>query len=491
MNGLNYLYTMNRKSNDNGTDEYYYVVDGFPLDSEEASNLGDVEENEYEAIINTFKTGEPQLADLTYDEEYGANVAAYVPIRNSNGEMIGLVGADYNADDVYKLMNDKKRQLFIYTIVILLVFVCVIYIIARMINRPLKQLTLEMRKVKTGDFTVQLETNRKDEIGELTNSFNDMVNNIKNMIQTIDHSSKKLTLSSEEMAMTAEQNTSMTESLTEEIQGIMYGAKRQVDIISNAADTIREMSNEVLQISNNIAEVSSSSEMAYQTSISGRDQLEHAIKQMEQIKSTQYHSSEVIKDLGEKSNEINEIVVMITDIADQTNLLALNAAIEAARAGEYGKGFAVVSEEVRKLAEQSGDAANRIASLIQEIQWKTKDAIKTMNNSNQEVEKGTIVMINTSEVFNKINKAIHVVTEQIEEVNETISQLSQGSMKIVEIINEVHEIAQQSSNKTTDFAELNEGQLALTEEVYASIEQLREMSEHLKTMVGQFKIEKN
>ncbi len=491
MNGLNYLYTMKSKKNDDGSSEYYYVVDGLPLDSDDASSLGEVEQNEYEALINTFKTGETQVGELTYDKEYGANVSAYVPIRNSNGEMIGLIGADYNADHIYELMNDKKRELMIYTIVVLLVIICVIYFVARMINRPLKRLTLEMRKVKTGDFTVHLETKRKDEIGELTNTFNDMVNNVKNMIRTIDDSSQKLTLSSEEMSMTAEHNTTMTETLTEAIQGIMYGANRQVDIISNAADTIKEMSNEILQISKNIEEVSSSSEFATKTSINGREQLEHAIKQMEQIKSTQYHSSEVIKDLGEKSNEINEIVVMITDIADQTNLLALNAAIEAARAGEYGKGFAVVSEEVRKLAEQSGDAASRIASLIQEIQMKTKDAMETMVNSNQEVDKGTIVMVNTSEVFDKINNAIHVVTEQIEEVNKTIAQLSQGSVKIVEIIHEVHEIAQQSTNKTNDFAELTEEQLALTEEVYASIEQLREMSEQLETMVGQFKYEKN
>ncbi|MEL3962773.1 methyl-accepting chemotaxis protein [Lysinibacillus endophyticus] len=491
MNGLNYLYTMKSKKNDDGSSEYYYVVDGLPLDSDDASSLGEVEQNEYEALINTFKTGETQVGELTYDKEYGANVSAYVPIRNSNGEMIGLIGADYNADHIYELMNDKKRELMIYTIVVLLVIICVIYFVARMINRPLKRLTLEMRKVKTGDFTVHLKTKRKDEIGELTNTFNDMVNNVKNMIRTIDDSSQKLTLSSEEMSMTAEHNTTMTETLTEAIQGIMYGANRQVDIISNAADTIKEMSNEILQISKNIEEVSSSSEFATKTSINGREQLEHAIKQMEQIKSTQYHSSEVIKDLGEKSNEINEIVVMITDIADQTNLLALNAAIEAARAGEYGKGFAVVSEEVRKLAEQSGDAASRIASLIQEIQMKTKDAMETMVNSNQEVDKGTIVMVNTSEVFDKINNAIHVVTEQIEEVNKTIAQLSQGSVKIVEIIHEVHEIAQQSTNKTNDFAELTEEQLALTEEVYASIEQLREMSEQLETMVGQFKYEKN
>ncbi|MEL4026625.1 methyl-accepting chemotaxis protein [Lysinibacillus endophyticus] len=491
MDGLNYLYTMKSKKNDDGSSEYYYVVDGLPLDSDDASSLGEVEQNEYEALINTFKTGETQVGELTYDKEYGANVSAYVPIRNSNGEMIGLIGADYNADHIYELMNDKKRELMIYTIVVLLVIICVIYFVARMINRPLKRLTLEMRKVKTGDFTVHLETKRKDEIGELTNTFNDMVNNVKNMIRTIDDSSQKLTLSSEEMSMTAEHNTTMTETLTEAIQGIMYGANRQVDIISNAADTIKEMSNEILQISKNIEEVSSSSEFATKTSINGREQLEHAIKQMEQIKSTQYHSSEVIKDLGEKSNEINEIVVMITDIADQTNLLALNAAIEAARAGEYGKGFAVVSEEVRKLAEQSGDAASRIASLIQEIQMKTKDAMETMVNSNQEVDKGTIVMVNTSEVFDKINNAIHVVTEQIEEVNKTIAQLSQGSVKIVEIIHEVHEIAQQSTNKTNDFAELTEEQLALTEEVYASIEQLREMSEQLETMVGQFKYEKN
>ncbi|SOC18051.1 methyl-accepting chemotaxis protein [Ureibacillus xyleni] len=490
-NGLNYLYTMNRRSNDSGTYEYFYVVDGFPLDSADASTIGDVEENEYEALINTFETGETQVGELTYDKEYGANVSAYVPIKNSNGDMIGLIGADYNGDRIYELMSDKKREVIVYTIIALLVIVCVIYFVARMINRPLKQLTMEMRKVKMGDFTVRLETSRKDEIGELTNSFNDMVNNVKNMIRTIDDSSKKLTLSSEEMSSTAEHNSNMTENLTEAIHNIMYGAKRQVDIIGNAADTIKVMSNEIIQISKNIAEVSSSSEIANETSINGKTQLEQAIQQMEKIKNTQYHSSEVIKDLGEKSNEINEIVVMITDIASQTNLLALNAAIEAARAGEYGKGFAVVSDEVRKLAEQSGDAASRIAGLIKEIQMKTKDAMETMINSNHEVDKGTTVMVNTGDVFNKINNAIHVVTDQIEQVNTTIAQLSQGSTKIVEIINEVFEIARQSSDKTTDFAELTEGQLALTEEVYASIEQLREMSEQLEEMVGQFTFEKN
>ncbi|RUL53557.1 methyl-accepting chemotaxis protein [Lysinibacillus antri] len=489
LNGLKYLYTMNRMSKDDGAYEYFYVVDGAPLDSDDASALGEVEEHEYESLIQAFETNEAQIGELSYSKEYGATVTAYVPIMQ-NGEIMGVVGADFNADRIYELMNEEKKSTIIFTIIVLLVIILVIYLVARMINRPLKQLTLEMRKVKNGDFTVQLETTRKDEIGELTHSFNDMVNNVKGMIQTINQSSRKLASSSEEMSSTAEHNSSMTETLTTAIQGIMQGADRQVSIISNAAETIKEMSGEIQRITHNIAEVSASSELANDVSENGKMQLEHAIKQMEQIKNAQYHSSEVIKELGVKSNEINEIVVMITDIANQTNLLALNAAIEAARAGEYGKGFAVVSDEVRKLAEQSGDAANRIAGLINEIQLKTSDAIKTMENGNKEVEEGTAVIVNTNAIFNKINQAIHVVTNQIEMVNDSIIQLSTGSTKIVEVVEEVHDIAKHSSDQTTNFAELTEEQLALTEEVYASIEQLREMSEQLDVMVSQFKIER-
>lgn len=488
MNGLKYLYTMARSSTNNGGYEYYYVVDGSPLNSEDASALGDVEENQYDELIQTFETGKTQIGEFTYDEEYGATVTAYVPITNNKGETIGVVGADFDAENIYQLMNDKKKYMILMTVAVLAVMILVIFIITRMLIKPLKELSLQMKKVRTGDFNVQLQTKRKDEIGELTHSFNEMVEDVKGMIHTVNLSSKKLTVSSEELAGTADQNSSTSELLSEAVQDITQGANRQVAIISNAVEMIQEMTTSLGTISNNLLEVSASSQTANTISINGKNQVEKAIEQIEHIKNAQFHSSQVMKELGEKSKEIDEIVVVITDIASQTNLLALNASIEAARAGEHGRGFAVVSEEVGKLAEQSAGAAKGISHLIKEIQLKTQDAVETMENGNREVERGTIEFVNVSHAFNQINEAIQSVAGQIKLVSESILLLSSGSAQIVQVIGEVHDIADHFSHATGDFAELTDSQLAMIQEVNASIEQLNEMSGQLENLVHQFKI---
>lgn len=488
MNGLKYLYTMARSSTNNGGYEYYYVVDGSPLNSEDASALGDVEENQYDELIQTFETGKTQIGEFTYDEEYGATVTAYVPISNNKGETIGVVGADFDAENIYQLMNDKKKYMILMTVAVLAIMILVIFIITRMLIKPLKELSLQMKKVRTGDFNVQLQTKRKDEIGELTHSFNEMVEDVKGMIYTVNLSSKKLTVSSEELAGTADQNSSTSELLSEAVQDITQGANRQVAIISNAVEMIQEMTTSLETISNNLSEVSASSQTANTISINGKNQVEKAIEQIEHIKNAQFHSSQVMKELGEKSKEIDEIVVVITDIASQTNLLALNASIEAARAGEHGRGFAVVSEEVGKLAEQSAGAAKGISHLIKEIQLKTQNAVETMENGNREVERGTIEFVNVSHAFNQINEAIQSVAGQIKLVSESILLLSSGSAQIVQVIGEVHDIADHFSHATGDFAELTDSQLAMIQEVNASIEQLNEMSGQLENLVHQFKI---
>lgn len=153
-----------------------------------------------------------------------------------------------------------------------------------------------------------------------------------------------------------------------------------MEVIANANDTIKEMSAGLDHITKNLSLVTRSSQTAKDASNNGRLKIEKAVDQIRQIHQSQHHSSQVMKELGIKSKEIDEIVVVITDIANQTNLLALNAAIEAARAEEHGKGFAIVSEEVRKLAEQSARAAEKISSLIKEIHLKTEDAVQTIDN---------------------------------------------------------------------------------------------------------------
>ena len=486
MNGLEYLYTMDRREVQGGNYEYYYVLNG-STDETEGANLGDIENNQYEELVRTFEEGTSQLGEFTVDE-YGAIVTAYVPIKNNNGEVVGVVGADFNAQQIEQLLSSKKNQIIFYTILSLIVMVSIIYIATRMIVKPLKVLTQEMNKVRTGDFTVQLESTRKDEVGKLTRSFNQMVEEIKLMIHTVKNNSNRLAISSEELANTAEQNTSTSESVTEAIQEITQGANRQLEIISSVSQTVQQMNNRIELVTRSLAEVATSSQTANDVSVEGEGKMKDAMQQFEHIKHVQLHSSKVIQELGTKSKEIDEIVVVITDIANQTNLLALNAAIEAARAGAHGKGFAVVSDEVRKLAEQSADAAKRISDLIQEIQFKTTDAVHVMENADKEVEKGTAVIIQTGQTFSEINASIQHVTDQIQEVNGAITALASSGVEIVQVMSEIESIATHSTEETEHFANLTENQLAMIEEVHASIDQLTEMSNKLDELVNQFQV---
>lgn len=487
MNGLKYLYTMNRKKVGNDY-QYYYIVDGYPLDSDDASALGDVEDNHYPDLIKAFDTGKAQIGELTYDKEYGATLTAYVPILDSNGTMVGAVGADFNADHIYQLMNSKKHELIITILILLAIVFVVILFFVRMLVSPLKQLMRETDRVKKGDFTVHVNLNRKDEIGELAKNFNQMVNNLKIMIQGVKDSSFILQSSTHDLSGSSAQTAEATEHIQASIEQISIGANRQGNLIEDSTKTIEAMSDKIQSIVQRLDDVSDMSIKTNQISDDGNIQIQQTISQINSIQTVQEHSVEVIKDLDIKTKEINEIVRVITDIANQTNLLALNAAIEAARAGEHGKGFAIVSEEVRKLAEESAVAAEKISNLTNEIQQKTADAITTIDQSTKEVEYGAKVVTQSGEAFYKIQNAIRFMKNQIDSVAASVHEFSSGISEVVLKTSEVNSIAKESASSMNDFVNHIQEQGAMVEEINASTEQLKEMADNLEELINKFNI---
>lgn len=486
-NSLKYLYTMNRREKENGY-EYFYVVDGFPLESDEASELGDIEENYYENLVTAFDTKQAQLGELTNDEEYGATVTAYVPILDDKGEIAGVIGADFNADNIYQLMQTEKRKAILMSGLILLVGIVIIFILARYLVKPLKNLIMQIKKVQSGDFTVLLETKRQDEVGELTLAFNEMIQDLKEMIKGIYKGSEQLHQSAKSLSESSNLAVAAASDSNDKVYSLTDGSKRQVEIVQDAASTITEMSVGIEAIAKNLDEVASSSLIATKASEGGRQQIEQAVSQMKNIHVAQDESSRVIQDLDQNSKQIGQIVDTITDIANQTNLLALNAAIEAARAGEHGKGFAVVSEEVRKLAEESGKAAEQISKLIQEIQSKTAAAVTTIDHSSKEVKSGTTIIANSGEAFYEIIRSIQCISEQINSVTASTEELASGSSQIVTVIEEVKDIAKISANATEVFAGVINDQEALAQEITASTEKLNKMADELAELVKTFKV---
>lgn len=487
-NGLQYLFTMARKESDNGYD-YYYVVDGFPLDSDEGSSLGEVEENQYPNLIEAFEKKQTIIGELSYDEEYGALITAYVPIIGKSGQMLGVIGADFDATSVYELLQKETRNQLIVTVIILTIGLLAIFILSRYLIKPLQVLNQKVEELRKGDFTISLETNRKDEIGKLTTSFAHMVEDLKRMISGITSSSHHLASSSEFLVGSSNQATHSADILTLTIDQLTEGAKRQQYIIGEASNSITEVAAGVDMIADHLEAVVQFSLEANNLSIRGQDQIQEAIAQIKHIKEAQSISSEVIRDLGEKTKAIDEIVLVITDIANQTNLLALNAAIEAARAGEHGRGFSVVSQEVRKLAEDSGKAAEKISLLISEIQTKSALAIEQMTTSSTVVQNGTKAVAQSGEAFTEIFTAIKELSLKIESITNSTEEIASISNQVVSNIREVGSIATESSEATEKFADHVVNQVAMVQGINSSTDQLRKMSDQLHNLIKQFKTE--
>ncbi|MGM9945916.1 MAG: methyl-accepting chemotaxis protein, partial [Lysinibacillus sp.] len=220
----------------------------------------------------------------------------------------------------------------------------------------------------------------------------------------------------------------------------------------------------------------------------GNATIQQVVMQMNKINDSTNDSSTVIRNLEVRSTEIAKIIEVITNISDQTNLLALNAAIEAARAGEHGKGFAVVADEVRKLAEQSKGSADQIANLVREIQVDTEQAVKVMQNGMDDVAVGMTVVQQAGVGFKRIQQSIEQMTSQVQEISAVAQQMSASVEQVNSAMEQVAVKAKQSSKNAEDVAATSEEQLASMEEIASSSTALSKRAEELLAQIRQFKV---
>ena len=220
----------------------------------------------------------------------------------------------------------------------------------------------------------------------------------------------------------------------------------------------------------------------------GGEAVKNAIESIIKIKTTVEDTAKIVDVLKEKTDVIEKVVTVITGIAEQTNLLALNASIEAARAGESGKGFAVVAEEVRKLAEQSQQAAKQIAEMINEIQVDTATAVTAMHNGTREVNIGGEVVNKAGQSFTQIELLVGQVSKQVSEITNSIEKMDAGSQKIVVAVQEINAITKASSSETLSISAATQEQTASMEEIASSSHALANMAEELQKSINKFSI---
>ncbi|MBU2703846.1 methyl-accepting chemotaxis protein [Sporomusaceae bacterium BoRhaA] len=359
---------------------------------------------------------------------------------------------------------------------------------ARRISRPVNELAVVARKVAAGDLTEQVKIDSQDEIGQLAAAFNTMVLQLKDLIKHVTVNAEQVAASSEELTANAEQSAQATNQVALSITDVAAGANEQMEAASEASNVVETMSAGIQQIAANANQVAAQSANAADKAKNGGKEVEMAVKQMSQIEDTVNSSAQVVAKLGERSKEIGQIVDTISGIAGQTNLLALNAAIEAARAGEQGKGFAVVAEEVRKLAEQSQEAAKKIAELIGDIQGDTDKAVIAMNEGTQEVKTGAEVVNAAGIAFKEIMEVIDQVSDQVKEISAAIQQMATGSQQIVGSVKKIDDLSKKSAGESQSVSAATEEQLASMEEIATASQTLAQLAQELQTAVTKFRV---
>lgn len=416
------------------------------------------------------------------------NVATFMPIALAGDKHWTLVVTAPEAEATQEIRNLKWMMLVIAAGCIVLALLVALVLSGKFVN-PIISMRNQLVRVADGDLQVdKLDSSQNDEVGDLAKSFNFMVDSLRDLVKQVQDQSHHVAASSEELTASADQAAQATNQIAAAVTDIARGTEKQVVAADTASSVIEQMSAGIQQISANANEVANVAEKASNTAQTGGEAADTAVNQMASIEKTVSNSAAVVAKLGERSKEIGQIVDTISGIAGQTNLLALNAAIEAARAGEQGRGFAVVAEEVRKLAEQSQEAASRIAALIGEIQGDTDQAVIAMGDGTREVKVGSEVVNAAGEAFKEITATVNQVSIQVKEISAAIQHMASDSQQIVAAVKAVDKISKDNGGQTQTVSAATEEQSAAMEEIASASQGLAKLSQELQSVISKFKV---
>lgn len=360
-------------------------------------------------------------------------------------------------------------------------------LVNRLLVRIFEIFSEVISKVADKDLTQKIYFPTKDVFGRMASAFNKMIEDIRLTIHQNMETAHMVAAESNQVSQAVEQASASIQQISAAIQQIVGGTQGQAYQLNETLQITRDLSAAVQQIAANSQAAHTASQIASELAGKGAGEVEKAVHKMNKISDTVSESALVVKTLNERSEQIGEIVNVITSIADQTNLLALNAAIEAARAGEHGRGFAVVADEVRKLAEGSAKAAQQIGELIKLTQEETSKAVNSMVIGSKEVEEGVVVASQAQTALSEIVDTVNKTVRMVQEISTAAQQQSKGITQVVQSIDKVNNIAYQVSVAIQQVSASTQQQMNTNEQVNANASRLAQLAEELRERFSKFK----
>ena len=399
-----------------------------------------------------------------------------------------LIGITVPSAAVFASLGSLRILFLVLTVLGLLLAFAICLIFAGKISTPVAKLEDYAVQLSQGNLKMaNLPVESSDEIGSLTQAFNAMKENLHRLIMKMSTNSDQVAAASEQLTASSQSSADASVHVAETVNEVSDAINKQMNDINAAKVNVDAIFNDIKGVEEKSIIVGETSDKTAVAAQKGSELMGVAVKSMARIEKSVMASAEVVKKLGENSQQIGQIVEAIAAISEQTNLLALNAAIEAARAGEHGKGFAVVAEEVRKLAAQSQESAEQIKARIDSIQTDTEDAVNAMQAGTAEVKNGTEAIQEVGEQFARILAMVNDIQSQMEKINSSVKTVADQASTIVTMVDSIDAISKKTDEHMKAIIGSTEEQSASNEEIAAASQALSNMAGDMQDAVGQFK----
>ncbi len=472
-------YTLAKK----GEDKTQFIVDA----DEDPPELG--EEYDFLSDMEPAFQGTPSSDEDVTTDEWGTVISGYAPVQNSQGETVAIVGIDIDASHINQLKMQQLILLITTNLVGLVLMVLLSFFVARSISKPIKLLAKNFVELSSSNnLTKKIETKTGDEIELLGNSINGFIDNVRRIIIQIKSAGENVATSADDLNSSIGESQNVLEEVNRAIESIAAGAASQAKDVNEISYGIQGISKDMNENESKVSGVNAAAGETRKLVHEGMEALNNqSIKTDENMEASQ-KATAVVEKLATEIEDVEKILETITSISDQTNLLALNAAIEAARAGEHGRGFAVVADEVRNLAEESAASTKEIAQILRHINEGTKEAVDQIEKTNLIANEQKVAVDNTSLLFASMTKEIESIIDAIGVINTSFRGIGENASNINDKVQDVSSISEENAAMSEEVSASSEEQNATMEEIGATAEELNELSVNLEKIISIFKV---
>ncbi|WP_419960643.1 methyl-accepting chemotaxis protein [Psychrobacillus sp. BM2] len=415
----------------------------------------------------------------------GLEYIGYSPVSTTNWS----VGTSITQEEALSSLNTFTFMMSLYFGIACFILIVLVFFLLKRMLREIPHVTNVMEQLALGNLSKEeLKSKSKDEIGKLVTSTNQLNQNLRDIISQINIVSESVSSQSEELTQSANEVKTGSEQVASTMQELAAGSETQANNASDLSSGMNNFADKVQEANENGYRIEANSKVVLNMTKDGTELMKNSIVQMEKVDNIVRDSVNKVKGLDQQSQEISNLVTVIKDVSDQTNLLALNAAIEAARAGEHGKGFAVVADEVRKLAEQVSDSVTNITGIVGNIQKEAGLVSESLQGGYKEVEQGKAQIESTGKTFRKISDAVTEMVDSITTIAENLVEITANAQQMNGAIQEIASVSEESAAGVEQTSASSQQISSIMEEVAGSSVQLAELAEELNELVRHFKL---